>query len=65
MRDFGKARYLLCKMLGREGALPVLDQEIVDAGWKEFKKIPLKGMKNWLGTTAKPIRSFCAAGFSS
>jgi SAM-dependent methyltransferase len=53
MRDFGKARYLLCKMLGREDALPVLDQEIVDAGWKEFKRIPLKGMKNWVGIYRK------------
>jgi SAM-dependent methyltransferase len=53
MRDFGRARYLLCKLLGREHALPVLDHEIVEAGWREFKRIPLKGMKNWVGIYRK------------
>ena len=53
MRDFGRARYLLYKMLGRESELPALDREIVDAGWKEFKKIPLRGMKNWVGIYRK------------
>ncbi len=53
MRDFGRARYLLCKLLGREDELPVLDREIVGAGWKEFKRIPLRGMKNWVGIYQK------------
>ena len=53
MRDFGRARYLLCKILGRESELPVLDRDIVDAGWKEFKRIPLRGMKNWVGIYRK------------
>lgn len=53
MRDFGRARYLLYKTLGREGELPVLDQDIVGVGWKEFKRIPLRGMKNWIGIYRK------------
>lgn len=53
MRAFGKTRYFLYKLLGREAAMPVLDQEITDAGWEEFKRIPLKGMKNWVGIYRK------------
>lgn len=53
MRAFGKTRYLLYKLLGRDWAMPVLDQDIVDAGWKEFKRLPLKGMKNWVGIYRK------------
>lgn len=54
MRDFGKVRYFLYKALGREDAFPILDQEIVDVGWKEFRRIPLRGMKNWIGIYRKP-----------
>lgn len=53
MRAFGKVRYLLYKLLRLDKAMPVLDQDIVDAGWKEFKRIPLKGMKNWVGIYRK------------
>jgi len=53
MREFGKGKYFLYKLLGREKALPVLDQDILDAGWVEHKRIPLKGMKNWIGIYRK------------
>jgi len=53
IREFGKARYLLYKLLGRDDALPVLDQDVLDAGWVEYKRIPLKGMKNWIGIYRK------------
>jgi ubiquinone/menaquinone biosynthesis C-methylase UbiE len=53
MRAFGKTRYVLYKLLRLDKAMPVLDQDIVDAGWKEFKRIPLKGMKNWIGIYRK------------
>jgi hypothetical protein len=31
----------------------MLDQQIVEAGWKEFKRIPLKGIKSWVGIYRK------------
>jgi ubiquinone/menaquinone biosynthesis C-methylase UbiE len=53
MREFGKTRYWLHKLLGRDRQFPVLDQDILDAGWVEHKRIPLKRMKNWIGIYRK------------
>ena len=53
MREFGKVTYLLYKLLGRDDAFPVLDQDVLDAGWVEYKRIPLRGMKNWIGIYRK------------
>jgi len=53
MREFGRIKYFLYKLFGKESALPVLDQNVLDAGWVEYKRIPLKGMKNWIGIYRK------------
>jgi hypothetical protein len=53
MRSFGKLRSSIYKWCGRERQLPVMDPAVLAAGWHEYQRVPLKGMKNWVGIYRK------------
>jgi ubiquinone/menaquinone biosynthesis C-methylase UbiE len=53
MRSFGKLRYSIYKWCRRERQLPVMDPAVLAAGWHEYRRVPLKGMKNWVGIYRK------------
>jgi len=57
MRRFRRIKSLLWKLSGERLSLWDLDRDILNAGWREHKRVRVKNTKHWIGIYEKNIQT--------